>query len=86
MKRNMTSSMQRTLRALRELGYQPAIVERFNPYAGKFGQREDAYGIFDIIAYGNGRIVGVQACGSDFASHDRKILESEHTMGWLKNT
>ena len=85
MGKNKTSSMQRTLKYLRKNGYTPWIAETFNPYAGKFGQREDMFTIFDIIAYGHGNIIGVQACGSDFAPHDKKILNCVHSAGWIKN-
>jgi len=80
------SPTQRTLRALRDRGLVCAIVEKFNQYAGQFGRREDLFGIIDIIALDPERgVIGIQACGSDFAGHKRKILEEKYqeTSDWL---
>ena len=61
------SSVQRTLRAMRDQGRICAIVERFNQYAGEFGRREDLFGIIDILVLDPERgVVGIQACGQDF--------------------
>jgi len=78
------SCTQRTLRQLRQEGFICGIVERFNPYAGKFGVRQDLFGIIDIIAIKHDAICGIQSCGSDFAEHNRKILENEFAPEWLK--
>ena len=78
------SNTSRTLRYLREQGWDADKVEQFNPYAGKFGQRKDLVGIIDIIALTEHGITGIQSCGSSFAAHDRKILESENTYKWLE--
>ena len=85
-KRKAMSSVQRTLRALRDQGRVCAIVERYNQYAGPFGRREDLFGIIDIIALDPKHgVVGIQACGADFAAHVRKIIEEKHqeTYDWL---
>lgn len=67
---------QRTLRHLRHEGLEAAIVEKFNPYAGKFGQRQDMFGFIDIVALCPKRgILGVQSCGQSFKEHYRKITE-----------
>ena len=80
------SPVQRTLRALRDQGRVCAIVERFNPYAGPHGIRQDLFGIIDILALDPERgVVGIQACGLDFAAHERKILDerAQETHDWL---
>ena len=49
------SPTQRTLRALEQRGCFCGIVERFNPYAGPHGIRQDLFGIIDVVAlYPNG--------------------------------
>ena len=78
------SNVQRTLRYLEQQGYISGIVERFNRYAGKFGIRQDLFGIFDLISIMPTGISGVQVCGSDFSAHNRKILENEVAPEWLK--
>ena len=71
------SPTQRTLQYLRSQGYLVDIVERFNPYAGKFGQRKDMFGFGDIIALGDNSIIAVQSFGSAFSEHKRKLMEDE---------
>lgn len=82
-----TKSVQRTLAYLRDLGYTCSIVEKFNAFAGPHGQREDLFGFIDILAIGQGKgIIGVQACGSDWGSHVKKITEERgHIVTlWLR--
>lgn len=77
---------QRTMRFLRDQGRRCAIVERFNVHAGPHGQRQDLFGIIDIIALDPQRgVVGVQSCGSAFSAHKRKIMEEKYqeTHDWL---
>jgi len=77
---------QRTLRALRDRGLVCAIVERFNPYAGPHGIRQDLFGILDIVALDPQEgVIGVQSCGQDFAGHIKKMLEErqQETHDWL---
>ena len=81
----MTSPMQRTIKVLKNQNIPYWIVERFIP--GKpFGKRVDLFHIIDLLALDSG-IIGVQICGSDFASHKTKIMESEktNTINWLEN-
>jgi len=77
------SPTQRTLRALRNRGLVCEIVEKFNCYAGSFGQRKDLFGIIDIIALSPDGVIGIQSCGNSFSEHYRKILESEYLVDWL---
>lgn len=80
------SPTQRTLRALREQGLVCAIVEKWNPYGGPYGIRQDLFGIIDILALDPRRgVVGVQSTGQDFAGHLRKLTEekAQECLEWL---
>ena len=79
------SNNQRTLRALRQEGYICGIVERFNPYVGLHGIRQDLFGFVDIIAIKPIGICAIQSCGQSFADHDRKILENENAITRYKS-
>jgi len=80
------SYTQRTLRYIREQGWVADIVERFNAYAGKFGQRKDLFGIIDIIALGENSIIGIQSTsGQKFPEHDKKIINEPMTREWLRS-
>ena len=78
------SNTSRTLEYLRSQGWEADKVEQFNPYAGKFGQRKDLFGIIDIVALTENGIAGIQSCGQAFAEHDRKILESPLAARWIE--
>ena len=78
------SNTSRTLEYLRSQGWEADKVEQFNPYAGKFGQRKDLFGIIDIVALTEYGIAGIQSCGHAFAEHDRKILDSPLALKWLE--
>ena len=75
---------QRTLRALKQQGCLVGIVERFNPYAGPHGIRQDLFGFIDIIALYPTGIYAIQSCGQAFSEHMKKILENEVAPEWLK--
>jgi hypothetical protein len=80
------SPTQRTLRALREQGLVCAIVEKWNPYGGPHGIRQDLFGIIDVLALDPQRgVVGVQSTGNDFAGHLRKLTEKkpQECLDWL---
>ena len=79
------SNTSRTLKYVRSQGWDADIVERFNPYAGKFGQRKALFGVIDIIALGEQGIIGIQSCGQAFAEHDRKILSEPMSLKWLES-
>ena len=68
------SPTQRTMKKLREDGYKPWIVEKFNRFAGPHGVRQDMFGVIDIVATRPGRILGVQSCGQAFSAHDRDLM------------
>lgn len=78
---------QRTLRHLRHEGLEAAIVEKFNPYAGKFGQRQDMFGFIDIVCLCPTRgILGIQSCDKSFSAHYKKITEERTYIAkeWIK--
>lgn len=74
-KRSMSSNA-RTKKHLTSLGWHCEIVERFNPHVGEFGKRLDMFGFIDIVAVNpyEKRIVWIQACGTDFQPHWRKMV------------
>ena len=78
------SPVQRTLRILRQRGFLVDIVERFSPYAGKYGKRIDTFHFIDLLCIAENKIIAIQSCGSDFRKHDKKIIENEYAVEWLK--
>jgi hypothetical protein len=73
---------QRALTLARKLGWQVAIVEKWNPHAKI---RQDLFGVFDLLAVGNGKITGIQvSSGSNHAARVRKIREWAGLEDWLK--
>lgn len=82
------SSMQMTLKKLREHEVPAGIVERFvhNKFVGAHGHRSDLFGIFDIVAIKD-RITGIQTCCSGQAEHYRKITEQHcaPALKWLSS-
>ena len=79
------TSASRTLKYCRELGWDAGVVERFLMYAGPFGKRKDLFGVIDIIALGEGSIIGIQSCGQAFSEHDKKILDEPMSKKWLEH-
>ena len=77
---------QRTLKAVRDKGMRAAVVERWLAYAGKFGKRQDLFGIIDIIAITSDKTIGIQACGGSVAEHFRKLTEEkkQESYDWLE--
>ena len=86
---------QRSLEALREAGYLPVVVERWNPFAKI---RQDLWGWCDILAIRKNEVLAVQVTsGSNVAARIKKIEESEtvakvrdagiriEVHGWSKN-
>ena len=83
----MTSHLQRTIKEQKALNRICGIVERFchNNKVGP-GIRSDLFGLFDLVAmHPRQGIIGIQACGNDFAAHYRKITETnaENAIMWL---
>jgi hypothetical protein len=82
------SPTQRTLAAMREQGRLVGSVEKFNPFAGPHGKRQDLFGFIDLIALDpEDGIIGIQSCGQDFAGHIRKMTgeRNENMFAWLKH-
>jgi len=79
------SPTQRTLKRLREEGYKAWVVERWLAYAGKFGKRQDLFGIIDVLAISSDAIIGVQACSGSFTEHYRKLTEekNQESYDWI---
>ena len=71
----------RTLKYLRDEGYNTGIVERFIPHKKI---RIDLFGFADIVAlrYGD-PILAVQSCGEDYAAHYRKIIAEKNARLWI---
>ena len=76
MKRTST----RTKEHLTKQGIKSGLVERYISFSGK---KIDLFNIIDIIAIYPDGICGIQACGTDRAEHDRKILASVEAKEWL---
>jgi hypothetical protein len=92
----VSSPTQRSLKVLRQRGLLADVVERWIPRVNK---RKDLYGFIDILAIGEGRIVGVQATSaSNMASRISKIANHPNlgavrgagieiwVYGWRKNS
>jgi len=73
---------ERTLKLLRELGFKPWPVERFNGFSGR---RTDLFNIIDYLAITEYSTIGIQSCGTAFAPHLKKLTEEEltNTIDWL---
>ena len=81
----MSKNTERSLKYLREKGYNCWMVERQIPFPPPHGHRVDLYNIIDILAINKTTTIGCQSCGQDFAAHKTKILEGEHTFSWLES-
>lgn len=86
-------SVQRTLAALRKLGYTAEVTEKWIPFFGKGnednpkrGVRRDLLNFIDIIAIGKPKILAVQACDlSTRKLHIKKILNEPNALKWLRS-
>lgn len=81
----MNSPTQRTLKALRKVGYDCAVVERWNPYAKV---RQDLFGIIDVLAMHKDRrgVLGIQATSaSNLAARVNKAMENPYLPVWLQS-
>jgi len=86
------SPTQRTIRELRNRGIRCAVVEKWNSFAkrpgdkGPPGIRQDLFGIVDVLALDPERgFLGVQCCSGSAASHRRKMLEDhlQECLDWV---
>jgi hypothetical protein len=79
------SPTQRTLAALKDDGWECAVVEKWIPRARV---RKDLFGVIDIIAIGGARgILGVQSTGQDYAGHYKKMMteKAQECLRWLQS-
>jgi len=77
------------MRTLREQGIVCAVAEKWNPYGGPYGVRQDLFGFIDLVALDPARgITAIQVCsGSSLAAHRRKLLDSDCSEAvrlWLR--
>jgi hypothetical protein len=73
---------QRSLKYLRDQGYTPWIVEKYNSFARI---RQDLYGFIDIVAIRKDLpgVLGIQTTsGSNVSAHLLKIKENPHFLTW----
>lgn len=65
-----------SLKYLRDLGYEAAVVEKWNPHAKI---RQDLFGVIDIVAVSEwGRVLWVQSTTkTNMSSRRRKLEESD---------
>ena len=75
--------MQRTLAVLKQDDLKYWRVEIWNHFMKR---RIDLLNIIDLLVFNTGSILGLQICGSDLASHKKKIMETEqaNTITWLE--
>jgi hypothetical protein len=80
----MSSPTQRSLKKLRAEGYMAEVVEKFNRFAGPFGQRKDLFGWMDILAVRGDEVIGVQSTsGSNASARVNKIVALQSADAWL---
>lgn len=76
-----TKSIQRSLKRIKELEWQYWITEKYNPFSK---QREDLFNFIDILCLSGDRTIAIQACGTDFQQHVRKIKDNAYIKPWLE--
>jgi hypothetical protein len=85
---------QRSLTALRELGYLVEVVEKWNSFTRT---RKDLWGWADLLAIRRGEVLAVQVTSEGVANRVKKVMDSEtigrvreagvriEVHGWRKN-
>jgi len=85
---------QRSLSALRELGYLVEVVEKWNSFTRT---RKDLWGWADLLAIRRGEVLAVQVTSEGVANRVKKVTDSEtigrvreagvrvEVHGWRKN-
>ena len=69
------SPTQRSLEYLREQGYHPEVVEKYNSFTKR---KNDLWGFADILAIKRDEVLAVQTTsGANVASRIKKIMESD---------
>lgn len=78
----MTSPTARSLKYLRDLGYEAQVVERYNSFSRK---RVDLFAFIDIVAIRDGEILGVQTTSAAHTSDRLKKITAEPKSDlWLR--
>ena len=71
---------QRSMKALRELGYLVEVVEKWNSFTRT---RKDLWGWADLLAIRRGEVLAVQVTATGVSSRIKKIMDSE-TIGRVR--
>ena len=71
---------QRSLAALRELGYLVEVVEKWNSFTRT---RKDLWGWADLLAIRRGEVLAVQVTSEGVANRVKKVMDSE-TIGLVR--
>ena len=85
-----TSPTQLTLQRLRKEGWTAAVVERWKPCMRKgklepYGVRVDLFGLFDVLAFNDWWVLGVQATtAANHASRVKKMKDNPLLAEWLR--
>ena len=89
------SPTQRSLKALRDLGYLVEVVEKWNSFTRT---RKDLWGWADLLAIKRGEVLAVQVTSTGVANRVKKVADSEtigrvreagvriEVHGWAKNS
>ena len=89
------SPTQRSLKALRDLGYLVEVVEKWNSFTRT---RKDLWGWADLLAIKRGEVLAVQVTSEGVANRVKKVTDSEtigrvreagvrvEVHGWRKNS
>ncbi len=75
------SPTQRSLKYLRETGWDAEVVERWNSYARR---RVDLFNCIDIVALRDGELAGVQTTSQSGSSRIAKIKDEKLMRAWLR--
>lgn len=71
---------QRSMKALKELGYLVEVVEKWNSFTRT---RKDLWGWADLLAIRRGEVLAVQVTATGVSSRIKKIMDSE-TIGRVR--
>lgn len=84
MKRIKTTPANRlSLQKMRKEGWTVAVVERWNSHARI---RQDLFGLFDMLAFDEDIVLGIQATSRANIAHRRKkLLDNPATADWLRS-
>ena len=77
-----TTATSRTLKHLRERGYEAQVVERWCSFSRR---RIDLFNIVDIVAVKPGEIVGVQSTAHNLSNRLQKSIAEPKLRAWLES-